>query len=429
MNDGNHLAKLAKAANIGIALGKVSNGLVTIDLDQDSYVDAFLGANPLLTKTLRTRGSRGCNVWVRCSSGYPPSQKLKNSSGDEIGEWRADGNQTIISGTHPEGMPYQFAAEHPAITVGYEAIIWPESILPPNATESKRVRGVGENKVVSVSIASVSSSLIEGFSPKDSISQLAPTGHHQNNASLFKLARLVKSYENAVGRPATVQELEFVFDRWCLVARRFWRPELTRDDYYAEFLEAYSYARIGLDENPIELAVSRAKATPLPDVEGFTNERIRLLVAICREMQLLTGDSPFFLPTRKLGEILGVHWTRVGRWLRAIEALRIIRLADGEVRQRGGSRSPRYYYDARGETPDALVNAPPLRQSELPALTDGNQPQKIEGVAPAMVLPMAPSGVYTGSVFPKRNLADTPKALAEGCEQRSRRRHSLRLGK
>ena len=41
MGEPSHLAKLARAGNIGIALGKVSNGLVTIDLDQDTYVTLF----------------------------------------------------------------------------------------------------------------------------------------------------------------------------------------------------------------------------------------------------------------------------------------------------------------------------------------------------------------------------------------------------
>jgi hypothetical protein len=387
MDDGSHLAKLTKAGNIGIALGKASNGLVTIDLDEDTYVDAILAANPLLTETLRTRGSRGCNIWVRCSDGYPPSQKLKNSAGDEIGEWRADGNQTIVAGIHPEGMPYQFVVDKPVITISYRAIIWPaESILPPDATESKRVegvrrvkraqgeqgergvKGVGEKEVVYVGVCSEYQ--LQAHFPTDLISQIAPTDYHQNNDSLFKLARLVKSYENAIGREAIERELEFVFDRWCLLARKYWRPERTRDDYYAEFLEAYSYARIGLDENPIELAVSRAKAAPLPDVEGFTDERIRLLVAMCREMQILVGASPFFLPTWKLGEILGVHWTQVARWLRVFERkLKVIHLASGEVRKRGGNRSPRYYCD---------ISLPSLRrpgQCQTPAglQTEGHQ--------------------------------------------------------
>jgi hypothetical protein len=186
----------------------------------------------------------------------------------------------------------------------------------------------------------------------------------------------MRSYERATGRAATDSELEFVFDRWCLDARRLWRSELTRDDYYAEFLEAYSYARIGLDENPIEVAFSRAKSAPLPEVPGFTDERIRLLAAVCREMQVLTGDNPFFLPTRKLGELVRDHYTRVARWLRALEVLGIIHLADGEVRRRGGNRSPRYHYGPCVRITDAFVT-PPLSRSESVLLTNGDQPLRL----------------------------------------------------
>jgi hypothetical protein len=362
MKDDMHIATLEKAGNIGVALGEVSGGLVTIDFDEDSYIDGFLAANPLLANTLRTRGSRGCNIWVRCSSGYPASQKLKNSFEVEIGEWRADGNQTIIAGIHPDGMAYQFVIEKPVITTSYDGIVWPNSILPPHATESQRVRREGEKEVVCVGGACLQIQTFLGGN--DLIAQVAPTDYHQNNASLFKLGRLVKSYENAIGRSATELERLFVFDRWCLVARPFWRPGLTRDDYYAEFLEAYSYARIGLDENPIEVAVSRARSAPLPQVGGFSDERIRLLAAICREMQLLTGGNPFFLPTRKLVEVLGVHWTRVARWLRALECLQFIRLAPGEVRKRGGIRCPRYYYGPPSQTAKQMTIAEPLALPE-----------------------------------------------------------------
>jgi len=177
----------------------------------------------------------------------------------------------------------------------------------------------------------------------DVISQIASTDYGQNNASLFKLARLIKDYENAVGRVATPEELEFVFDRWRSLAQRFWSFGLTRDDYYAEFLEVYSYTRTGL--NPIEVAAARAKAAPLPEVQGFTDDRIRLLAGICQKMQDITGDNPFFLPTRKLGAVFRVHHTRVAHWLRALEFLGIIYLAPGEVRRRGGNRCPRYHCD------------------------------------------------------------------------------------
>lgn len=245
------------------------------------------------------------------------------------------------------------------------------------ATESRRVRGVGEQEVVELSVVDVDPVAV-GARPatecleiepylagNDLIAQLVPTGYHQNNSALFKLARLVKSYESVVGRPATRAELQFVFERWAEGARQFWRPELSRDDYYAEFLMAYSYAQMGLHENPLDLAVSRAKAAPLPEVPSFSDKRVRLLVSICRELQKMTGANPFYLPTRKLGDVLEIHWTRVAKWLRALEVLGIIRLAPGEVRRRGGTRSPRYHYGPAVAARDALSAKTDNKASEF----------------------------------------------------------------
>jgi hypothetical protein len=296
MKDDKHLAKLEKAGNIGVALGKVSDGLISVDFDDDYHPDRFLEANPLLAATLRTRAYRGSNIWIRCTGNYPPSCKLKDATGNEIGEWRADGCQTIITGIHPAGMPYRFVVEQPVITVSHDQIIWPNSILRPHATESKRVRGVGEHEVVELSAEGVrpASECLEiqpYLASNDLIARLVPTECHQNNSSLFRLARLVRSYESVVGRTATKSELQFVFERWAEGARQFWRPELTRDDYYAEFLTAYSYAQMGLHENPLDLAVSRSRAAPLPEVPGFSNKRVRLLAAICRELSRRIGRS------------------------------------------------------------------------------------------------------------------------------------------
>jgi hypothetical protein len=377
MNENGYLAGLEKAGNIGVALGTVSDGLVTIDLDCDDCVSPLLDANPVLTNTLRTAAERGCNIWVRCGGEYPRSCNLTDPSGNKIGEWRADGCQTIISGTHPNGTLYRLIVDKPVITIDYNGIIWPtQSILPPHATESKRVRGVrrvkGEQGVEEKEVVCVCGCCqqIQTYFTTDLISQVAPKKCHENNASLFKLARIMKSYENTVSRPAIQQELEVAFDHWSLVARPFWRMELGRDDYYAEFLEAYSYARIGLDKNPIEVAFSRAKSAPWPGLPGFSDERIRILAATCREMQLVTGDKPFFVPTRKLGELLGVDYGRVARWLRALEGLKVIHLAPGEVRKRGGNRSPRYLYGAAACTTERLTVVKSLTEPDSGTLTE-----------------------------------------------------------
>jgi hypothetical protein len=254
---------------------------------------------------------------------------------------------------HPDGMAYHFIIEQPVVEVSYGAIIWPtELVSAPDATESKRVRGVGEKEVVvagacagePVVLNSECREIKAFLARNDVVARVAPTKEHQNNSSLFALAGWVKRYENEIGRSATETELDFVFDQWCQPSQKFWRPELVRDDYDAEFRMAYSYRRHGFNENPLEVAIARAKAAPLPEIAGRKSKTARLIAAICRELQNLMGASPWFLPTRSLYERMGVHWTTVANCLRWFDCKKIIRLAPGEVRRRGSKRSPRYFY-------------------------------------------------------------------------------------
>ena len=103
-------------------------------------------------------------------------------------------------------------------------------------------------------------------------------------------------------------------------------------------------AAVGLTEDVLRSAYMRASAKPLPVVFGCSDERIRRLAGMCRELHILLGDQPFYLPTRKVAELFGVHWTSIGIWLRGLEVLKHIALAPGEVRKRGAHRSPRYIY-------------------------------------------------------------------------------------
>jgi Bifunctional DNA primase/polymerase, N-terminal len=120
-----------KEGNIGVALGSKSGGVCSIDFDSDAWVDAFLAANPALQRSLRTRGARGCNLWVRCAGIYPATGYLKSNGGEDVGEWRATGSQTIISGKHPSGCKYSIIVEAPPAEIGYEDIVWPTGLIPP----------------------------------------------------------------------------------------------------------------------------------------------------------------------------------------------------------------------------------------------------------------------------------------------------------
>jgi putative DNA primase/helicase len=146
MKQPEYLAKLNHDGNIGVLLG---HGLGTIDLDHDEAVGPFLELNPKFRKTLRTRRLRGCNLWVRIKGDYPNSCKLKMKSGEDFGEWRADGNQTVIHGEaidkkKGETKPTAYKIEHraPPIELPFDAIRWPDDVVLPWKSEPVSSSGV-----------------------------------------------------------------------------------------------------------------------------------------------------------------------------------------------------------------------------------------------------------------------------------------------
>jgi len=112
--------------NIGVSLGVASGGLFTIDCDDDERFQEILAINPVLEGTLQSHGARGGNFWLRIEGHAPKSGKLKDSDGAAVGEWRGDGNQTLLHGIHPSGVRYRHN-DTPVITVPFSEIVWPES--------------------------------------------------------------------------------------------------------------------------------------------------------------------------------------------------------------------------------------------------------------------------------------------------------------
>ena len=120
-----HYQKELATGDIGVVLGAAGNGICTIDCDSDEAATAFLTLNPHLANTLHTRGSRGRNIWLRVKGAVPNSCRLQAEK-NEIGEWRADGNQTKIAGIHPQTKePYQWVVDVPVMETSFDDITWP----------------------------------------------------------------------------------------------------------------------------------------------------------------------------------------------------------------------------------------------------------------------------------------------------------------
>jgi hypothetical protein len=131
MGDEHYLRALNRAHNIAVLLGSASGGLCTIDIDGDESIEAFLALNPKLAMTLRSRGKRGCNLWVRIKGNFPRSSMIKRQDGSPWGEWRSDRFCTMIHGIHPDGMRYERSPEVPPVEMEFGEIVWPADLILP----------------------------------------------------------------------------------------------------------------------------------------------------------------------------------------------------------------------------------------------------------------------------------------------------------
>jgi hypothetical protein len=142
-------SELRTNGNTGVLLGAKSKDLCTIDCDTDALQEAMLALNPRLAETFRTRGQSGGQIWA-CMPGARPHKvyALKVDKGsplargareepDEsgrvvIGEFRAEGGQSVICGLHPTtGKPYSWPVAEPPVTIAFDQLVWPSDIVIP----------------------------------------------------------------------------------------------------------------------------------------------------------------------------------------------------------------------------------------------------------------------------------------------------------
>jgi hypothetical protein len=143
--------------NTGVLLG-VDN-LCTIDCDTDAFLDALLALCPALSRTLRTHGSRAGQFWGYFTGNRPrkvcPLKVPKDSplaiggkAPDkdglvQVGEFRAEGGQSVIRGIHPTGCPYQWPCTEPPITLVFEVLPWPTEVILPWQEKSRSTQRPG----------------------------------------------------------------------------------------------------------------------------------------------------------------------------------------------------------------------------------------------------------------------------------------------
>jgi hypothetical protein len=339
-----YLSKL-QHGNIGVALGEKSGGLVAIDCDDDNFLKSFAAANPKLADTLQTHGARGRVFWLRMAGSYPTkSLKLKTTTKTDVGEYRANGNQSIVWGIHPEThKPYQFVVRKPALTVDFASINWPSTLAKTPATakwtevtegtdvaEEADVTDVAECSREAKVIGSPGSlfSLID--SVEDAVNKCLPEITHENNARLFDLARGCLTLKTKGIR----HDPEAIFDLWHERAKQLLRPDLTKEDYYIEFMNACHRAKVPLGSAMVASAWQRANQNPLPlppKAMAWENQERKKLLAFFREMQIAAGDEKWFVAggLRTCAKLLGHNsHSTVEKWIGAFCGMKFLKVVE-----------------------------------------------------------------------------------------------------
>lgn len=332
-----YLAKLPQG-NIGVALGDVSGGLCTIDVDADELIQPFLAVNPRLTETLQTRGSRGRVFWIRFTGGYPGHTfKLKTHSGGEAGEFRSTGSQSIIWGIHPDTkQPYRFVIKKPVTTLEFHLLHWPPEIKNSfkmadctegtEETEEQTHRRTEELKSCAPVRAPFHSRIncIE-----DALQVSLPNKKRENNACLFKLARAIKTLEIKHEKKFDISQLERTFDEWYRRSEKFLRDGQDKESYYLEFMNACQRAKFPLGGVRVAEAWAKANSQPLPsEALRFENPKFQLLIAFLKELQAMAGSEPFFITLRDCAALLQQQsHSTVAVWLGALTKLGYIKVA------------------------------------------------------------------------------------------------------
>ncbi len=289
MSNPAYLSQFQRSGNIGVLLGEPSEGLCTVDLDSEEVLKAFLSVNPELSSTLQTSRMRGGNLWLRILGKFPAAGKIKDhATGRDLGEWRANGNQTVIHGaaidtTKGETKPTQYRTlvDAPPLKIAFSQIVWPGGWRVPWMPEPEEA-GIAANQELIAEHG-------EPFTKSDN-------GRLTLNAMYF-IARFARS-DDTLYEPAESQF--YGYDLELGLWRR--RTEAAIKIDLAEALKEYADGQSnGVKGQIVNSRTPAALAGMASLLQGFVEEtdafnRVHGVVHVANGMLHLAGERPELRP-------------------------------------------------------------------------------------------------------------------------------------
>ncbi len=287
---------------LGVILGPVSGDLACRDFDEADAYHAWTVDFPDLARTLPTvETARGFHVYF--------TAKVDKTTHYTDGELRGARSLCVLPPSpHPDGEhQYRWIVDLPD---GTPLEVDPEaSGLVGSRAEQSRLSKPSRHSIL----------IAKGLhgDVQKAISRTLPNGPRQRNDQIFLFARALKAIPGFADCSAEV--MRPYVEQWHTQALPFiaTKPFL---ETWLDFHVGWRNAHTPLGSNPLLEALEAARVNPVADFP-YTEERFRLLVAWCREMQARTlePDQTFWISVRDAEEHLGIAIATASTWLRLLE--------------------------------------------------------------------------------------------------------------
>jgi hypothetical protein len=318
-------------ANVAIRTGSCCN-IVVLDIDPrnggDDTLARLIDEHGALPKTVHAKtGGGGDHFYFN-----HPGGSLFGSLDKGI-DVKADGGYVIAAPSiHQSGQEYRW------LVSPLESALAP---LPKPLTEliqrpEKHATNCCDSWVSESLSFCVSVSVKQWV--EESIALTLPSGPGQRNRAIFNFARKLKAHPELKER-SPVEMKRFV-SNWFQAARSKVSGEHDFEDTWADFIYGWQHMKYADGEGPMGLAWSRAiSAVPPACAEGH-KEVVVLLICLCRELQILSKDQPFYLACREAGRCLNIDRDTANKYLGMLAAEGILERTFKGTRKRASE----YFY-------------------------------------------------------------------------------------
>jgi hypothetical protein len=295
----------------------VSGGLYCRDFDETASYEAWKASHPALAAKLPTvRTSRGFHVYARSAK---PVKTRKLGDGELRGE---KAFVVLPPSKHPSGALYEWVVP---LTEGEVPMESPEdsglNVSVGGKVTEKTETTEKQNGHQSLRLSVSLSQRIEA-----AIGLSLPTKSGIRDDNVFLFARALKAIAELKDR-AAADLREHVRD-W---HKRALPVIGTKpfDATWAAFCHAWPRVEYPLGTSPLETIMEEltCKAPP-PESGNYETPGIKMLVALCAELQRREGAKPFHLDCRSAARSIGTDHNTANKWLNMLAADNLLALVE-----------------------------------------------------------------------------------------------------